>query len=145
EVSDPFFPAENGGESANPRKLELEGAPSEIHWAPVGDRIALALAPTPLVDDFYMSRRVHVIDATSGEVVARFENPGKLGPIAWSPDAERIAFISGADVNDPNAGRLVVVPSNGGELQWVELDVMGDYDAIAWSGRSTIAYLASVG
>src|SRR5690606_37426741 len=30
EVSDPFFPAENGGESANPRKLELEGAPSEI-------------------------------------------------------------------------------------------------------------------
>jgi dipeptidyl aminopeptidase/acylaminoacyl peptidase len=134
-----------GADAPAPRALELPGVPSEIRWEPNGQRIALAVAPTPLVDDSYMSRRVHIVDSASGAVLARFENPGKLGPMAWSPDGAHLAFISAEDLNDPSAGRLIVAPSSGGDQRRLPLDVEGDYDEIAWKDARTIAYLASIG
>ena len=100
-----------------PRALELAGFPSELHWAPTEDLLAVALAPTPLVDDRYMNRKVHVVDADSGNVVARFENPGKLGQIAWSTDSKHLAFLSGEDIHDPSEGRLLVAPRPGWRVE----------------------------
>ena len=133
------------GEGEAPRKLELPGSPSELVWAPAGNRLALALAPTPHIDDWYMKRKVHVIDIDSAEVLARFENPGKLGKIAWNPDGKHLAFLSGEDINDPSEGRLMVVPADGGELQQVLLGVEGDFTDLAWKDAETIVYLAAVG
>ncbi len=48
---------------SEPRALELPGSASKLSWSPAGDRIAVALAPTSLVDDEYMARRVHLLDA----------------------------------------------------------------------------------
>src|SRR3972149_4825277 len=46
-----------GDEKEKPRSLDLPGFPSELHWSPVGAQVAMALAPTPLIDDNYMRRR----------------------------------------------------------------------------------------
>ena len=46
---------------------------SEMHWSPAGDRIVVALAPTPLVDDHYMHRRLRVVDPATGTVTAAIE------------------------------------------------------------------------
>ncbi|MFP6675336.1 MAG: hypothetical protein VB878_09710, partial [Pirellulaceae bacterium] len=64
--------------------LSLEGSASEIEWNPKGDRLAVAVAPTPLIDHFYMYRRIRIVD-TSGKIHTKIENPGKLGAIRWSP------------------------------------------------------------
>ena len=71
---------------AEPRALALDGSASELSWSPAGDQIAVALAPTSLIDDEYMARRVHVLDAASGEVSGVIETNGKLGDVVWSPD-----------------------------------------------------------
>ena len=128
-----------------PKRLPLDGSASDVTWSPVGNRLALALAPTPLVDDDYMARRVHVVDADTGAIVGKLDNRGKLGEIAWSPDASHLAFISGADINDPAPGRLMVAPAAGGSLRDVLPDYLGHVRALAWKDAETIRFIADEG
>lgn len=139
------FVAELRDGAEAPRELPLTGSASAIAWSPAGDRLALALAPTPSVDDDYMLRRVHVVNTRTGEVVAKFDNPGKLGAVAWSADGAHIAIISAADVNDPAAGRLLVAKADGGALKDVLPNYMGHVSGIAFRGNDTIVYLGDEG
>jgi len=133
------------GGDEKPRRLDLEGSASELAWSRAGDRLVLALAPTPLIDDSYMRRKVHVVDPADGSIVARFDNPGKLGDIALSPDGLHLALISAADLNDPAAGRLMVAKAGGGPLTDILPDLEGHVTAIAWRNPNTIAFLADHG
>jgi len=125
--------------------LDLPGSASELHWSPAGDRLVLALAPTPLIDDEYMSRRVRVVDVADGRVVSEIANPGKLGEVAWSPDGRYLAMIAAADLNDPHEGRLVVVPAAGGELRDLLPGFEGQIEDGAWRDADTLVYVASQG
>lgn len=132
--------------SGEPRALDLAGSASELHWSPAGDRLAVALAPTPLVDDEYMARRVKVVDAGSGAVVAAVDNPGKLGEVAWSPDGQRLVMISAADLNDPSEGRLTVVSAaTGGPPVDLLPDYPGHVADFAWSGSGRLLFLGDEG
>jgi dipeptidyl aminopeptidase/acylaminoacyl peptidase len=105
----------NDGEVlVEPRVLDLEGSASELHWAPAGNRIAVALAPTSHIDDHYMKRKVHVVDSATGEDLATIANPGKLGAVRWSHDGSKVGMLAAQDPNDPAAGRLLVAPATGG-------------------------------
>src|SRR5262249_11314462 len=99
----------------------------------------------PLVDDHYMHRKVRVVDVETGKVSARLDNPGKLGPIAWSPDGQHLAVVSAADLHDPQQGRLWVAPATGGDWH----DLLPKYEAhvtgIAWRDAETVLYLADEG
>src|SRR5436305_1858571 len=44
-----------------PAALALAGSASELHWAPREDSLALALAPSPRIDDYMMFRKVHTV------------------------------------------------------------------------------------
>ncbi len=90
-----------------PRKLDVEGDVQQCVWSPVDARIALAVAPTPLVDDQYMRTRVRIVDSKDGTVLHKIENPGKLGSIGWSPDAKWVATIMATDRSDPAATTFV--------------------------------------
>ena len=125
------------------RMMQTEGTVYQVKWSPSGDRIALSRAPTPFIDDYYMYQRVRVVDAESGEVTAKIENPGKLGEITWSPDGQRIAMISGIDIHDPIDGRLAVADADGGELDFIMKGYKGKIEDIAWTDNETIRYLAS--
>lgn len=134
------------GTASNARALDLPGSATTVRWSPVGARLALTLAPTSLVDDFYVGRKLHVVDAETGSIVARFDNPGKIGDVAWSPDASHLAFVSAADPNDPLEGRLMVAPAAGGEAR----DVLAGWDAghvhaIGWRDAQTLALVAYEG
>jgi len=129
------------GDSGSPKMLELNGSASALSWGPGGNSLVLALAPTPLVDDNYMARRVHIVDADSGAVKATIDNLGKLGQVVWSPDGRFIALTSGADIHDPAAGRLMVAPASGGPARDVLPGYLGHAAAIAWKDAETIAYI----
>jgi len=133
--------------AGEPTMLDLLGNASDLRYSPVDDRLALTLAPTPRIDDHYMRRRVRVIDARSGEILARVENPGKIGGLKWSPDGKRLAMLLGADIHDPSPGRLTVVDADGGELTDVlpGLFETGAVNAFAWKDPNTLVYVASVG
>jgi len=127
------------------RMLDLEGSASELHWSPVGDRLTVALQPTPLIDDRYMKRKVNIVDPENGAVRATIDNPGKLGRVAWSPDGKRIALISAADHNDPNAGRLMIVSAEGGPLVDLFPGYEGDIVSMAFKDDDTISFIAHQG
>ncbi len=132
-------------EDAKPRPLDLPGVPSELHWSPVASQIAIALAPTPLVDDHYMKRKVYVYDVDDESLVSSFQNPGKLGQVAWSPDGKHLAVISAEDIHDPAAGRLMVATISDGSL----IDILKNYEghvrSVAWQNSGTIMFLGDEG
>jgi dipeptidyl aminopeptidase/acylaminoacyl peptidase len=134
---------EPGG--AKPKTLEVPGSASELRWSPAGSLLAVALAPTSLVDDSYMRRRIAILDADSGKMAARIDNPGKLGQIAWSPDGKNLAYIAGADGNDPSAGRLMTAPAGGGAPRDLLPGYQGNVARVAWRDAGTVIFLGDEG
>lgn len=133
------------GNGAEPRRLELAGSVSDVSWSPSGDRLALALAPTASADDTALRRRVVVVEASTGEVVARFDNPGKLGAVRWSPSGDQLALISAAHPDDPREGRLMVADARGGALREVLPSYLGHVHDLAWRDVDTLLYLGDRG
>ncbi len=151
-VSDlpPLSPAPTQPRSADettvePTSLAIEGSVSRLAWTPAGDALVVAVAPTPAVDDSYMFNRLRHVDATSGDTVAAFDNPGKLGAFAISPDGRHLALISAQDFNDPKEGRLLVAPAEGGPFRDLLPGLEGHVSQIVWRDAETLVYVADIG
>lgn len=135
-----------GAESDDgPRALAVDGSVFAVEWAGDGSRLVLTVAPTPLIDDQYMHKKVVVHDLESGESAVAYPNPGKLGAVRVSPDGTRVAVVSAADRGDPREGRLVIVPTAGGEAADVLPDFAGHVSSIAWRDANTVAFTADEG
>jgi dipeptidyl aminopeptidase/acylaminoacyl peptidase len=130
---------------SKPMPLELPGVPSELHWSPIGANLALSLAPTPLVDDSLMKRKLHMFNADTGAIISSFQNPGKMGDVAWSPDGNFLAVISAADVNDPAEGRLLIANPADGSLKDILPNYEGHVSAIEWQDKDTVMFLGAEG
>ncbi len=128
-----------------PVQLELAGNASEVHFSPDGTELLLALAENPSIDYFYMYRRLFVVDAETGAVTAQIDNPGKLGPVRWSPNGEFIAFCSGEDINDPSEGRLMIVSAKGGTPAELMPDYLPNIIAIEWYDDDSILFTTEDG
>jgi dipeptidyl aminopeptidase/acylaminoacyl peptidase len=133
-------------EPPKPQRFELPGHASVVEWSPTGEHLAVSVAPTPLIDDDYMKRKIHVIGAKDGAAVGVIDNPGKLDKYRWSPNGEHIALLAGKDIHDPNPGRLMIAPKTGG----VPVDILpdlGDSDVtdLAWRDNDTIVFLSDRG
>jgi len=102
-------------------KLDLpaQGHCSEPHLSPDGDHLVFLVAPNPGVDADLMYRKLVVLDLKTGRQLS-LDNPGKLGPWSISPDGRYLAAISGEDIHDPDAGRLLVRPLDG-SAPWKDL------------------------
>lgn len=131
--------------NATPKVLSINGSASDLHWSPDGKRLLAAIAPSSLIDHYYMYRRLKVIDPGSGDVLASIENPGKLGPARWSPDGEYIAFCSARDVHDPSAGRLMIASADSGAFKEILTDYTPNISSIEWKDRSTVLFSANDG
>ncbi len=146
-VSDlPKADAWDDAEETKPLRFDVGGHASGVRWSPRGKQLAVAVAPTPLIDDHYMKRKIHVIGAGDGSPLGVIENPGKLGAYRFSPDGRHIVLLAGAHINDPNAGRLMVAPSGGG----APVDILpslsdGDVTDLAWRVKDEILFLADRG
>ncbi len=138
-VDDPSAEEKKEGE---PRAINLDGSVHNVRFSPDGRSLAVDLAPTPLIDDELMHRRLTIVAVKSGEVIARIDNPGKLGDFEFSPDGITLALISAADPNDPSAGRLMAVPSAGGALKDLLPGLEGHVTAFAWQDPATLMFIA---
>jgi dipeptidyl aminopeptidase/acylaminoacyl peptidase len=128
-----------------PRPVRHHGSYYLLEWSPDGERIAVAVAPTPHVDDSYMSRSAKVLDANTLEVVADIDNRGKLAQIAWSPDGRRLALRAGHNIHDPIDGRIMLVSAQGGEPANILPGFEGKFESIEWTAPGEIQFIASQG
>ena len=141
----PADPADPPAEKDEPRVLPLEGSAWGLDWSADGSRLAVSLAPRPLIDDRYMLRKVHVVDAEDGTVHGVLEHSGKLGAFRLSPDGARVALIAGENEHDPKEGRLFVGAASGGPLTDLLPGLAGHVTTIAWADAKRVTYLADVG
>jgi dipeptidyl aminopeptidase/acylaminoacyl peptidase len=131
--------------SGEAREVMTDGHFSQMEWDPEGNKILCTIAPTPLVDDSYVSEHFSVIDVTSLKVTANIDHEGKTGEGKWSPDGRQIAFIAGADINDPIDGQLFVVPATGGKPTLLNSGWEGMFEQIEWHDADQIHFLGSTG
>jgi len=124
---------------------DLPGSASDFTWSSDSNRYAVSLAPTPLNDDWFMSRDIYVVNAAGGEVLNKMGSIGKLGHFEFSPDGERIAYIGSVDINDPREGRLYVASSSGGERRDLVPEYLGHIGDIAWKDDVDIRWLGRRG
>lgn len=128
-----------------PRLIDVPGSASLVRWSPKGTQLAAALAPTPLVDDDLMNRKIRIIDVATGKITAELDNPGKIGPLAWSPDGVHVALVSAADRNDPREGRIWVAAAKGGPWRDLTPNYPGHVQDIAWKDNQTVLYAGHEG
>lgn len=133
------------GEYGEPELLDVEGHASSVDWCLGGDALLVALAPTPLVDDSYTSKRLHVVDSGTGAIRTTIETPGKIGDSAWSPDCSRVALVAAADAHDTAAGRLMVADAASGEFRDLWPGYEGHVRDVAWADRETLLVLGDEG
>lgn len=148
DTQDPSIETDEQKDSPpEPTALELDGSVSGLEWLPAGDALLLSISPTPLIDDRYMSRRLRIVDAESGEIRTRVENPGKLGRFKISPDGRRVALISAADPNDPQYGRLLVAHVGPGAAELLDLlpGLEGHVSDIDWKSPGRLGFIADIG
>lgn len=126
--------------------LPLEGHVSEVEWSPKAgdDRLLVATAPNPGVDASLVYRRLNVINS-AGTVLAKIQNPGKLGHSDWSPDGASIAYLAGVDKNDPDESGFFIADSKTGSFRNLIEGVEGRIDSFAWRSPSEISAAMSVG
>lgn len=134
-----------GIQDGSTRQMMIEGSTYIMKWSPDGRYLALSTAPTPHVDDMYMSQKVRVFDAQTGAVMYEIDNEGKIGQIEWSPDGSRIAIRAGHDINDPIDGRIMITSAQGGEPQNIYPGFQGKFEQIQWTRTNEITFLASEG
>lgn len=96
------------GEEADPAPVEipLPGHVDAIRLSPDGSFVAVASAPTPLVDDDRVAKRVKLVDLASGRVTATIETFGKLVDFEISPDSRKVAVVAAADAADAGGTTL---------------------------------------
>ncbi|MBT8189000.1 MAG: PD40 domain-containing protein, partial [Bacteroidia bacterium] len=111
-------------------ECKFNGHLISMKWSPDAKKIAGFVAKSPLVDDFYMTRKMQVVDAASGKLLNTVKHEGKKGDFAWSPDSKHIAFIAGANINDPVAGRLFVVNADNEDAVNIKPDFKGQFHTI---------------
>ena len=130
--------------NAEAQRLNIEGTVYLMNWSPGGDQLAVTVAPTPEVDDFYMAQSVVIVDPASGNVVADINNEGKIGQIEWSPSGDRLALRAGNDLHDPTDGRIMVADAaDNATPENIFPEFEGKFEQIAWTGSDTIHFLAS--
>lgn len=129
----------------NPRALNMEGHTTAVKWSPDGGKLAVSAAPSSLVDDFYTGQKIYIVDANGLSVTGQVEHKAKLGEFEWSPNGKRIAFIAGADENDPIDGRIFIADASGGTPQILQPDFKGKFEGLEWKDDKTLTYLASEG
>lgn len=133
-----------GEDKKSPKPLKVDGTVYTIRWSPDDRKIAVAVAPTPLVDDYYMKQEVKVINAETREVIGgEIKHEGKLSDIQWNPEGSQLALLAGNDIHDVIAGRIMVVSAKGGTPKNIYPDFKGKFEQIKWTSPGTIHFIAS--
>jgi dipeptidyl aminopeptidase/acylaminoacyl peptidase len=140
-IGTPFDPA-----GTNIPPIAITGSIRQVRWSPGGDLLAVAVTPTPSVDDNLMRRQLWVVDATTNATVrARVEHVAKLADFRWSPDGTRLAFIAGEDIHDPSPGRLMVVTAEGGRPRNLVPRLEAEVTHLEWLNEEELIFAADKG
>ncbi|MEM8985569.1 MAG: S9 family peptidase [Pseudomonadota bacterium] len=120
------------------KAITSSGHASSLELSADGKLLAVAIAPTPLVDDSYTSKRVHILNAADGKTKSVIATPGKVGDYAFSPSGAYVAMAAAVDKHDPSAGVLTVAATADGAFQAFHGEAEFHVQDVAWRGEDEI-------
>lgn len=123
------------------KRIPFEGSVNGIAFSGDGKHVAIAASPTSLVDHTIMYNRLHVVDVATHAIKYSLNNPGKLGDFKFSTKGSYLAFISGATINDPSAGRLFVADMADGKVTKYLLEAEGEMRNMDWHDDRNLYFL----
>jgi dipeptidyl aminopeptidase/acylaminoacyl peptidase len=120
----------------------------EYAISPDGQMIAVQMTEGTGIDDDMMFRRLYTVPFHGDDPVLLAPTEGKLGPMTWSPDSRRVAFLSATRLSDPlphhvyvaelGSGRAVnVTPNYEATVEWLEWLADGSLLVAAVEGTRT--------
>ena len=134
-----------GAAEPEARRLEVTGQVSTLAASPDGSLVAVGLAPSPLVADDIINKKVVVLDGGTGGTVGTARTEGKVGAFAFSPDGARLGFLAGTGRHDASAHTVAVMDLGSGETRFLTGEDEADEVDLAWTGPDTMRVLAHEG
>ena len=131
--------------SPTAERLDVTGEVSTLAASPDGSLVAVGLAPSPLVADDIINKKVVVLDGATGETRATAATEGKVGGFAFSPDGAHLAFLAGTGRHDASAHTVAVMEVATGETRFLTGEDEADEVDVAWTGPDTMHVLAHEG
>lgn len=128
-----------GDDDAKPESVYSAGHVSDFVMSKNGKTIVAAVAPTHLIDDFYMKRDLVVLNSANGEVSQTIDMPGKLGGFHLSANGKKLAINAGTDINDTSDGVLMVADVKSGKLTQLTKDAEQHIVDVDWYGNDILA------
>jgi dipeptidyl aminopeptidase/acylaminoacyl peptidase len=113
----------------------------EYTWAPDSRRLAVQLTEQGDADADQLYRRIYTVTTDGGAPQLLVPTEGKLGPMAWSPDGARLAYLGATRLNDPLAQSLFVV-APGAAAQNLTPGYEGSVVWVGWQDARTVRFIA---
>jgi dipeptidyl aminopeptidase/acylaminoacyl peptidase len=114
-------------------------------WSP--DNRTLALQATEGTDrrSSELFRRLYTVPSSGGELRPLTATEGALGPMTFSPDGRRFAFLGATSLDDPVAQSVFIVSASGGVAVNRTPEYQGTAEWLAWLDSETILFGATEG
>lgn len=117
-----------------------------FEFSPDGNTIAASITEKNLIDQWYMFRKIHLLDLKTGALRQLTNNPGKLGNFAFSPDRAHLAYAAAKDQKDNQVSQVFVIPASGGEAKnLTPANFPGHVNWVGWKDKNTLVYRSNEG
>jgi dipeptidyl aminopeptidase/acylaminoacyl peptidase len=116
----------------------------DFTWAPDSRTLAVQITETSDADADQLFRRIFRVTVDGGEPQILVPTEGKLGPMAWSPDGTRLAWLGAVALNDPLAQSVFVVTPGSAPVNLTP-DYEGTALWVGWQDNRTIRFVAAEG
>jgi dipeptidyl aminopeptidase/acylaminoacyl peptidase len=110
-------------------------------WAPDSRRLAVQITEDGDADADQLFRRIFLVTTEGGAPQPLVQTEGKLGPMSWSPDGSRLAFIGATRLNDPLAQSIFVAQPGGAPLNLTP-EYEGTAVWVGWQDNRTVRFIS---
>lgn len=125
--------------------VKVTGEVSSLAVSGDGTLVAIGLAPSPLVADDIINKKITVLDGVSGELLRTAATEGKVGGFAFSPSGDHLAFLAGTGRHDAIAHTLAVMDLLSGETRFLTGEDEADEVDFAWVSDTAMHVLVHEG
>ncbi len=119
----------------------------DFTWSPDGRWLAVQWTEETTADAELMFREMHSVAADGSWTRPLVATEGKLGPMAFSPRGDVLAWLGATEFNDPLAQSVFVVPLQNAQAadapSNLTVDLEASAEALGWLDDRTIWFVAS--
>lgn len=113
----------------------------EFTWAPDSRRLAVQITEEGDADADQLFRRIYTVTTDGGAPQLFVPTEGKLGPMAWSPDGTRLAWLGATRLNDPLAQSVFVAQPGSAPVNLTP-NYEGSVVWVGWQDARTVRFVA---